>query len=108
MITAIVCSLVAGGLIGAIIGAFFSDLCPCCHWDYDIKSGKLASLETQLFLLEQENRRLMSHPFFSYRPVSYSEEDYLKDKKMKEVKKLMDTAKISLDEAIQIINLRSK
>lgn len=64
MITAIICSVVVGLLIGVITGAMIEsnnpfNSCPL-HWDYNIKSGKVAGLEMRIFQLERENERLNS------------------------------------------------
>jgi len=34
----------------------------CHHWDYDIKSSKISSLERSIFLLEQENQSFRPYP----------------------------------------------
>jgi hypothetical protein len=57
---------VLGLLIGVIIGGIVGNHEPYCHhWDYDMKSGKVAGLETRVFQLERENERL-NYVFNSY------------------------------------------
>ena len=48
-------------IIGLVVmGIVLGRMCfpNCGHWDYDIKAGKLTSLETRVFMLEKENERL--------------------------------------------------
>jgi hypothetical protein len=66
MITTIVCSIAIGLLIGVIVGDVIGSHAPYCqHWDYDMKSSKVAGLETRVFQLERENERL-NYVFNSY------------------------------------------
>lgn len=56
MIIAIIGILV----MGVFLGYVFKSSSKSCyeHWDYDIKSEKLSSLETKVFILEKDNERL--------------------------------------------------
>jgi len=54
-------ALAVGAIIGSIITGIAKtsvDDIPCHHWDYDFKVGKLAGLETRVYILEKENERL--------------------------------------------------
>ena len=57
MITAII---IGTAFVAFIVGYSFGRPKPfdCCHWDYDIKCGKVSDLETRVFKLESENSRL--------------------------------------------------
>ncbi len=56
MITIAIIGLIA---MGVILGYNFRTPKNCCsHWDYEIKSSKLSSLETRVFILEKDNERL--------------------------------------------------
>lgn len=46
-------------IMGFILGYVTCNRPSCdLHWDYDIKAGKLSSLETKVFILEREQERL--------------------------------------------------
>lgn len=55
----IILAIIGLVVMGFILGKLSLHPCDSCpHWDYDIKSGKLSSLETRVFMLEKENERL--------------------------------------------------
>ena len=49
-------------IIGFACGVSKSDPFPCQYWDYESKAAKLSLLESQLFYLQQEQKRLARYP----------------------------------------------
>ena len=117
IITAIIGLVVMGFILGRV---FSSSHCPCEDWDYDIKAGKLAGLETRVFMLEKENERLNyivnSHGGFKRMfEEQYAahcrwcqKSFYARDMKNEEVSSLLNKITLSSEEIAKKLGLEIK
>lgn len=102
-------ALAVGAIIGSIITGkvktSVGDI-PCHHWDYDFKVGKLAGLETRVYILEKENERLN----YIYQSMTAKENCgknfYSKDMQGQEVADRLKSITLSAEEIAKKLDIK--
>lgn len=117
----IIIAVAVGGIafiIGLVAGGSSCQPVISPYWDYDIKSGKLAALETRVFILESENKRLnylyesltrdkrMFHEYMAAHCSSCGRNFYAKSLKEQEVADMLKKITLTSEEIAAKLDIK--